>query len=90
MNKAQQYINDYIECGWIHYQPAKTPMDMTGDFAKDRAFRKGLFEHCTNSQHWSKGSIGGRPVFHNENAMNGYGIIIDFNTGSAGGIAHNY
>ena len=92
MNKAQQYINNYLECGMLHYRSALTPMDMTGDFSKDRAFRKELFEHCESSPYWKKGAIGngtffGRPVF--TNPIHG-GIIIDFNKGLAGGICHQY
>ena len=90
MNNAQQYINDYLECGWIHYRPALTPMDRTGDFAKDRTFRQELFNHCETSPHWKKGIIGMRTAFSNKHVGGGFGIVIDFNTGGAGGISHEY
>mgnify|MGYP003654090667 FL=1 len=88
MNRSQKYISDYLNSGIQHYQPSKTPMDITGNFGKDRAFRKELFDHCSRSPHWSKGSIAGRPVF--KNVISGYAIIIDFNNGLAAGIAHDY
>jgi hypothetical protein len=90
MNKAQQYINDYLNCGWKHYRTALTPMDRTGDFAKDRQFRKELFEHCENHPNWKKGVVGGRVAFSNSKVGGDFGIVIDFNKGLAGGISHEY
>jgi|APSaa5957512493_1039668.scaffolds.fasta_scaffold108937_1 hypothetical protein len=63
MNKAQQYINDYLECGWIHYRPALTPMPIE--------LRNELWEHCTNSKYWTKTSGGFSCKIHG-------GIIICF------------
>jgi len=89
MNKAQQYINDYLEGGWAHYRTALTPMDMTGDWCTDRAFRKELHEHCTNSPHWTLVPTNCNTAYFHNPIGGGYGVVIDFQDG-CGGIAHDF
>ena len=89
MNRAQQYISDYLNSGIQHFRTSKTPMNMTGDPEKDIAFRKELHEHCTRSPHWRL-VHNNRSTARFHNPIGGqYGIIIDFTEGS-GGIAHEF
>jgi hypothetical protein len=81
MNNSQQYINDYLNCGMMHFRTSLTPMDTTGDLFKDRAFREELLKHCEQSQYWEQ-SV--RDMFVNTTMD----IVIDFSRES-GGICHN-
>ena len=66
MNKAQQYINDYLNCGMKHYRPALTPIP--------HEIHRELHDHCTNSKYWRKTSGGFSCKIHG-------GIIICFRVG---------
>ena len=87
MNKAQQYINDYLNCGMMHFRAALTPTDTTGNCALDRLFRKEIAQHCEQSQYWET-SHSNDSVRYINNTMN-LVIVLQFH-GDSSGISHNY